>query len=194
MKLAIIVGATREGRQSDKVAKWVALSAKENGISAEIIDLRDYSMPFFNEAVSPRYNPNRTIEQSVQLWLDKINDFEAYIFVTPEYNHSIPGVLKNAIDYLTTELNRKPSAIVSHGSVGGVRAATDLKEILSESQSVVIPKTATLTNVGMTNAIDDNGQLSAELLSNPYGPKTHIDNLLKELVWYSDALSAARNS
>ncbi len=192
MKLAIIIGTTRQGRQSDKVAKWVELSAKAIDIQAEIVDLKDYPMPFFNEAISPRYNPNRIIDPAVKLWLDKIASFDAYVFVTPEYNHSIPGVLKNAIDYLTVELVHKPSAVVSHGSVGGVRAATDLKEILSESQSVVIPKTATLMNVGMTNAVDENGQLSAELLANPYGPKIHLDNLLKELIWYSDALSAAR--
>lgn len=192
MKLAVVVGSTRQGRQTDKVAKWVANVATKNDITAEIVDLVNYEMPFFDEAISPRYNPDRKPEPTVQLWLDKINDFDAYIFVTPEYNHSITAVLKNALDYLTNELYRKPTAVVSHGTVGGVRAATDLKEILSECQSVVMSKSAQLFNVGMTNAVDEEGNLSAELETNPYGPKAQLETLLKELVWYSNALSAAK--
>ncbi len=192
MKLAVVVGSTRQGRQSDKVAKWVANIAAKNDVSAEIVDLKDYEMPFFDEAISPRYNPDRKPSQIVQVWLDKINEFDAYIFVTPEYNHSMPAVLKNALDYLTNELYRKPTAVVSHGTVGGVRAATDLKEVLSECQSVVMAKSAQLINVAMTNAVDDEGNLSAELEANPYGPNAQLETLLKEIVWYSNALSAAK--
>ncbi len=192
MKLAVVVGSTRQGRQTDKVAKWVVNSATKNDITAELVDLLDYEMPFFDEAISPRYNPDRKPHDKVQVWLNKMNDFDAYVFVTPEYNHSITAVLKNALDYLTNELYRKPTAVVSHGTVGGARAATDLKEILSECQSVVIPKSTQLFNVGMTNAVDDEGNLSSELESNPYGPKSQLETMLKELVWYSNALSAAR--
>src|SRR5580698_7935560 len=132
MKLAIIVGATRPNRQTAKEANWVFDTAKQlEAVVTELVDLRDYPMPFFNEPISPRYNPDRKIEPAVKKWLDKITEFDAYIFVTPEYNHSVPGELKNAIDFLTWELVRKPVAVVSHGSAGGARAATDLKEILS---------------------------------------------------------------
>ncbi len=192
MKLAVVIGSIREGRQSDKVAKWIDKTAKSNNIKSEIIDLKDFEMPFFNEAISPRYNPERKPIKEVQVWLDTIKQFDAYIFVTPEYNHSITAVLKNALDYLTNELYHKPVAIVSHGSVGGARAATDLKEILSECQSVVIPKSVQLFNVGMTNAVDDDGNLSEELQNNPYGPSTQLSNLLNELEWYSNALESAR--
>lgn len=192
MKLAIVIGSTREGRQTDKMAKWIFNTAKNQDIVAELVDLRDYQLPFFDEAISPRYNPNRSPAPNVQKWLDKINDFDAYIFVTPEYNHSTTAVLKNSLDFLTSELYRKPTAVVSHGSVGGARAATDLKEILSECQSVVMAKSVQLNNIGMTNAVDDEGKLSDELSANPYGPKGQLDALLKELVWYSNALSAAR--
>jgi len=118
MKLAVIIGATRQGRQTPKQAKWVLKSAQAiEGIDPSIIDLADYDMPFFDEPASPRYNPNREIDPSVQPWLDELSNYDAYVFVTPEYNHSIPGVLKNALDYVTAEMNRKPSAIVSHGII-----------------------------------------------------------------------------
>lgn len=191
MKLAIIVGTTRQNRQTIKQAKWVLGAAQEiaDG-TVELVDLEGYPMPFFAEPISPRYNPNRVIDPAVKPWLDKISEFDAYIFVTPEYNHSIPAVLKNALDYLTKELNRKPAAIVSHGTVGGARAATDLKEILSESKAAIIPNGVALS--GMSEMIDDEGKLDETVKANPYGPQGALDGLLAELKWYSDALSAAR--
>lgn len=191
MKIGIIVGTTRENRQTIKQAKWVAKTA-ENFEDAEIemIDLADYPMPFFNEPISPRYNPNRTPAPEVQKFLDVMNRQDAYIFVTPEYNHSIPAVLKNAFDYLTWEMNRKPAAIVSHGTVGGARAAMHLKEVISEGMAVPIQKSVAFA--GMSDAVDDDGNISEELKANPYGPQASLDGLLEELVWYGEALKAAR--
>lgn len=191
MKLAIIVGTTREGRQTIKQAKWVINTAKElENVDAEMIDLKSYPMPLFDEPISPRYNPDRTIDVRVQKFLNKIAEFDAYIFVTAEYNHSVPGVLKNALDYVTFEMKRKPTAIVSHGTVGGARAAMHLKEILSESQTAPIPNFVAFH--GISEGIDEAGNLSEELKANPYGPQSALNNLLAELEWYSDALSAAR--
>jgi NAD(P)H-dependent FMN reductase len=147
-------------------------------------------MPFFNEAISPRYNPDRKPEPSVQKWLDKINEFDAYVFVTPEYNHSIPGELKNAFDFITWELNRKPAAIVSHGTVGGARAAMHLKEVISEGHAVPIPNFVALA--GMSDLIDEDGNLAESAKANPYGPQKTLEGLLDELQWYSDALTPAR--
>ena len=193
MKLAVIIGATREGRQTPKQAKWVVNSAKEvEGIEAELIDLKDYPMPFFNEPISPRYNPNREIDPTVKKWLDKIEEFEAYIFVTPEYTHSIPGVLKNALDYITWEVQKKPAAVISHGANGGARAATDLKEILSESRTAVIPSTSALAISGMSELIDEEGNLDEKSKANPYGPQSALTGLLSDLKWYADALTPAR--
>jgi NAD(P)H-dependent FMN reductase len=193
MKLAIIVGATREGRKTLQQAKWVFNSAKEvEGIDAELVDLKDYPMPFFDEPVSPRYNPNRTPVAEAKKWLDKIAGYDAYIFVTPEYNHSVTGVLKNALDYVTWEFVHKPVAVVSHGSAGGARAMTDLKEILSESKAAVIPVGPSLAVVHMSEMIDENGVMSAEAKANPYGAQAGLNELLTDIKWYSDALSAAR--
>ncbi|MCL4357278.1 NAD(P)H-dependent oxidoreductase [Patescibacteria group bacterium] len=192
MKLVVIVGTIRTNRQSLKEAKWVVKAASAmDDVDTKLIDLADYPLPFFSEPMSPRYNPERKIEPAVQKWLDAVKDQDAYVFVTPEYNHSIPGVLKNAIDYLTTELVHKPSTIVSHGTVGGARATMHLKEILSESRSVVIPYQVAF--IGMSEGLDDEGNLKPELAANPYGPNAALKSALDELKWYSDALAAARN-
>ena len=192
MKLAVIVGSTRQNRQTLKEAKWVAKTAEEmEGVNVQIIDLKDYPMPFFDEPMSPRYNPNREIDPAAKKWLDALAPFDAYVFVTPEYNHSITGILKNALDYVTVELIHKPSAVVSHGSVGGARAAVMLKEILSESRTVVIPPSVAF--IGVSEGVDDDGNLNESLKANPYGPQTALKAMLEDLIWYSNALSEARS-
>jgi len=193
MKLAIIVGATRQGRKTLQQAKWVANTAKKmEDVEVELLDLKDYPMPFFDEPISPRYNPDRQIDPAAKPWLDKLTDSDAYVFVTPEYNHSVTGVLKNALDYVTWELQRKPVQVVSHGASGGARAATDLKEILSESKAVPLPTYSPLAMVGMSELIDEEGNLSEAAKTKPYGPQTALETMLDELKWYSDTLAAAR--
>jgi NAD(P)H-dependent FMN reductase len=195
MKLAIIMGATREGRKTENQAKWALNTANQtDGIEAAMIDLRDYPMEFFSETISPRYNPNRQIPADVKPWLVKLGEFDAYLFVTPEYNHSIPAVLKNALDYVTWEFVHKPVAVISHGSAGGARAQTDLKEILSESKAAVIPVSPFLSITGMSEMIDEEGTMNETAKANPYGPQPALEELLKDLKWYSDALSAARTA
>ncbi len=194
MKLAVIVGTTRQGRKTPQQAKWVLNTAKQiKDVEAELVDLKDYPMPFFDEPISPRYNPDRQIDPAAQPWLARLEEADAYVFATPEYNHSIPGVLKNALDYVTWEIQRKPAAVVSHGASGGARAATDLKEILSESRAVPTPSYTPLTMVGMSELIDEAGNLTEAAKAKPRGgPQKALDNMLAELKWYSDALAAAR--
>lgn len=193
MKLGVIVGSTRQNRQTIKQAKWVVNTAKTlEGIEPELVDLADYEMPFFNEPMSPRYNQDRHIDPTAQKWLHKLEEFDAYVFATPEYNHSIPGVLKNALDYVTWEIQRKPAAVVSHGSAGGARAEVDLKEILNESKAVVIPTYTPLIMAGMSEQIDDDGNLTEAGKNNPRNPQATLETMLGELKWYSDALAAAR--
>jgi NAD(P)H-dependent FMN reductase len=191
MKLGIIVGTTREGRQTLKQAKWVAATAKQlEDVEVELIDLADYPMPFFAEPISPRYNPDRTVDLAAQKYLDKLAEQDAYVFVTPEYNHSIPGVLKNSFDYLDWQMVKKPAGIVSHGTVGGARAAMHLKEIISEAQAVPMSKFVAFH--GVSEEVDDDGNISEAVKSNPYGPQGQLDGLLEELVWYGEALKNAR--
>jgi NAD(P)H-dependent FMN reductase len=191
MKLLIVIGTVRQGRTTPKLAKWIENNARTTkDIEVEVVDLKDYPMPFFEEPVSPRYNPDRKYNATVKKWLDKVAWADAYIMVTPEYNHSIPGVLKNALDHIDWQADRKPSTIASHGTVGGARAAMHLKEILSESRTVPIQNHIAFQ--GMEN-IDEQGNLNEELKIKPYGPQATLEAALAELKWYSDALSTARS-
>lgn len=194
MKIQVIVGSTRPGRATLSLAKWVAADAANlAGAQVELVDLADYAMPFFNEPVSPRFNPNRQPAPEVQKWLDKIAEADAYVFVTPEYNHGTTGVLKNAIDYLTSEMKQKPAAVVSHGGVGGARAAVQLKEILSESAATIIPSGVQLVGyIAQGGIIDENGVLDEKVKANPYGPQGALTAMLNDLQWHSDALAVAR--
>lgn len=193
MKLKIIIGSTRPQRVSERVAKWVATEASAMpDTEVELVDLRDFPMPFFDEPMSPRYNPNRVLNEVVQKWVTKIAEGEAYIFVTPEYNHSMSGVLKNALDYITVELTKKPATVISYGTVGGARAIMHLKEVLSESGAAIPSHQITLTDV--KTKIDETGKLSDEVKAQPYGPATALKGLLEELKWYSDALAVARST
>lgn len=191
MKLAVIIGSTRENRTTDRLAKWVAAgAASREGVAVDLIDLRDFPMPLFNEPASPRYNQNRQIDPMAKQWLERLQAADAYVFVTPEYNHSIPGALKNALDYVTWELLHKPATVASHGTVGGARATMHLKEILSESRAAIIPTQVAIAS--MHEKIDESGTLNAEQAALPYGPATSLKNMLDDLTWYSDALAAAR--
>jgi NAD(P)H-dependent FMN reductase len=192
MKLAIILGTTREGRVSERMAKWVLKTAKDlPDTEIELLDLKDYPMPFFNEPVSPRFNPDRHPNPVAKKWLDKLDRQDAYLIVTPEYNHSIPGVLKNALDYTDWQVAKKPFAIVSHGSAGGARAQAHLKGIISEIRAVVISQAVSFT-MRVSEKFDEDGTLDPELAALDYGPQTMLHNVLNELKWYSDTLASAR--
>ncbi len=191
-KIAVIMGSTREGRVTDKLARWVA---KEIGTKAEVemLDLRDYPLPFFDEPMPPRYNPARTPSPAVQKWLDKIAEFDGYAIVTPEYNRSYSGVLKNALDNTGNEVVDKPVAIVGHGATGGSQAVASLRITLPGNGVVTLPNALFFTDqVG--EAIDDDGILKAELQDGPYSPQANLAMLVDSLVWYADALGAARST
>ena len=192
MKLQIIIGTTRPGRLTERLAKWVAAEANNlDDTTVEVVDLADYPMPFLDEPISPRFNPDRHINEVAGKWVAKLAEADAYVFVTPEYNHSISGVLKNALDYVTFEFVHKPATVVSHGTVGGARATMHLKEILSESRAAVTPiAVAFPARVG--ESLDEAGNLGEALQANPHGPQVHLKAALEDLHWYSDALSAAR--
>jgi len=133
IKLGIIIGSTRPGRNSEAVAKWVyELAIKRKDAKFELVDIKDYYLPLLDEPVPA--SMQQYMQPHTKLWSEKIKSFDAYIFVTPEYNHAAPGALKNAIDYLYTEWNNKAAAFVSYGSAGGVRAVENLRLIMGELQ------------------------------------------------------------
>ena len=193
MKLQILVGSTRQGRVSDRVGKWVAAeAAKLEGVEAELVDLNDYPLPFFNEAVSPQYNPDRQPEPAVAKWLSKLDEADAYVLVTPEYNRSTSGVLKNAIDFLDFQFKHKPVGLVAHGSTGGAQAVSHLRGIVPGALGVTVPQ-ATYFSDRAAEHIGEDGSLSEELRAKPFGPLAALQNTLNETVWYATALKAARD-
>ncbi len=191
-KIAVIVGSTREGRQTDKLAGWVAKELSKHA-DVETLDLRDYSMPFFDEAISPRYNPERKPTAEVKKWLDKVAEFDGYAIVTPEYNRATSAVLKNALDYLAYEMENKPVALVGHGSTGGAQAVANLRMALPGTGAVTIPQ-ALFFSDHLSESINDAGELKQELRDKPYGPQTQLETQAKSLVWYAEALAAARQT
>jgi len=133
LKIAIILGSTRPGRNGEAVAKWVLDKASaRSAASYELVDLADFPLPHLDEAAPPSFG--QYANDHTKAWSEKIAAFDGYIFVSPEYNHSTSGVLKNAIDYLYQEWNNKAAAYVSYGSLGGSRAIEHLRGISAELQ------------------------------------------------------------
>jgi NAD(P)H-dependent FMN reductase len=144
LKIGIIVGSTRPGRHADAVAQWVKDVADLRGDAEyEIVDLADFPLPHLDEAFPAAMQ--QYANDHTKQWSAKIAEFDGYVFVTPEYNHSTSGVLKNAIDYLNVEWNNKAAGIVSYGSVGGARAAEHLRLILGELQVADVRQQVTMS-------------------------------------------------
>ena len=133
LKIAVILGSTRPNRNGKAVADWVMQrAAGRTTADYELIDLRDYPLPYMDEPVPPSLG--QYANAHTKAWAATIGAFDGFVFVTPEYNHSTSGVLKNAIDYLYHEWNNKAAAFVSYGSVGGARAIEHLRAVCSELQ------------------------------------------------------------
>lgn len=133
VRIGIIIGSTRPGRVGESVARWVSeVAGRRSDAEFELVDIKDYELPLLDEPVPPAMG--QYSKEHTKKWAAKVATFDAFIFVTPEYNHSVPGSLKNAIDFLFNEWNNKVAGIVSYGSVGGVRAAEHLRQILGEVQ------------------------------------------------------------
>lgn len=129
--IQIIVGSTRQNRLGGQVAEWVKKHAEAHeDINVEVVDLLAEDLPFFNAAVSPMYAPDSS--PAAQAWAETIDRGDGFIFVTPEYNRSIPASLKNALDFLVAQWNEKPAAVVSYGWIdGGASASKHLHDILA---------------------------------------------------------------
>lgn len=192
MKIAVVIGSVREGRVTDRLAKWVIDEAGKLA-DVEAIDMKDYPMPFMDEPISPRYNPNRTPKPEVKKWLDKIAEFDGYVFVTPEYNRTTSGVLKNAIDYLDFQMEKKPVALVGHGSSGGAQAIASLRMALPGVGAVTVPQALFFTDrVG--EAIDEDGMVKEGLNEATSGQQNTLKAQMETLVWYAQALKTAQEA
>lgn len=185
-KIAVIIGSTRQGRQSDRLAKWVAKNMQGKA-SVEVLDLRDFPVPFLDEAISPRYNPERKPDEQTKKWLDKVAEFDGYVAVTPEYNRTTSAVLKNAIDVLDYQMENKPVALVAHGTSGGAQAAASLRMAFPGVGAVTIPQ-ALFFSDRLAESISEDGDLKQEIANRPYGPQLVLEAQIESLVKYVDAL------
>lgn len=185
-KIAIIISTTRQVRFGDKPTQWLyEIASKRSDLAFEIVDLRDYPMPFFDEVASNAWAP--TTNEVAQRWQKKIAEFDGYIFVTAEYNRSISGVLKNALDYAYPEWNRKPAAFVGYGAVGAARAVEQLRLICVELQ-MAPTRTGVHIQGGDFMAVWRQGKSLTEL---EY-LQPNVAAMLDELAWWTKALKAAR--
>jgi NAD(P)H-dependent FMN reductase len=137
LNIAIILGSTRPGRNGEAVAKWVNGTAqKRSDAKFELVDIKDFNLPLLDEPVPP--SMGQYSKPHTKAWAAKIGSFDGYVFVTPEYNHSTSGALKNAIDFLFAEWNNKAAGFVSYGGAGGARAVEHLRLILAEVQMATV--------------------------------------------------------
>jgi NAD(P)H-dependent FMN reductase len=187
-KIAIIIGTTRATRFGEKPAKWIyEIAAARPDMSVELVDLRDYPMPFFDEPASNAWMPSKN--EVAKRWQKKVAEFDGYIFVTAEYNRGVPAVLKNALDYAYPEWNRKPAAYVGYGSVGAARSIESLRLICVELQ-MAPTRTGVHIQGGDFMAVWQGGKDIKELT---YLEKNSKD-MLDELQWWASALKVARGT
>jgi len=183
IRIGIIVGSTRPGRNGEAVAKWVyEIAQRRSDAEFELVDIKDFNLPLLDELVPPSLG--QYTKEHTKAWAAKIDSFDAYVFVTPEYNHGTSGALKNAIDFLFKEWNNKAAGFVSYGGAGGVRAVEHLRLVMAEVQ------VATVRNQVALSLITD-----FENYTN-FKPAAHLEKsvnlMLDQLIAWSGALKTLR--
>jgi NAD(P)H-dependent FMN reductase len=189
LHIKVIAGSTREGRFSDKAAAWIAEEIKkQEGVAVEVLDLRDYDMPFFNEPMSPSFKQEPYKNEAVARFTKKVEGGDAFVIVTPEYNHGTSGVLKNALDWVYQEWNNKPVAFVSYGSVGGARAIEQLRLNAIELQMAPIRNSVHIPGEQYFPVLF--GKMEAKELFTLQSDKAEV--MITQLLWWTRALKNAR--
>lgn len=180
VKIGIVIASTRPTRVGKKVADWFHSQIKDSqDVELEIIDLLEENLPFLSEPESPASGNYE--QESTKKWSAKISGLDGFIFVTPEYNHAYPAPLKNAIDTLFHEWNKKPAAFVGYGGLGGGRAIEQLIPVVARVGMVPLA-TTTFNVLNVWTAFDENGNIKDE---NTMG---NIEKLVENLVWWTNQL------
>ena len=188
LKILIIMGSTRPNRKSEKIARWVYEEIqKRPEFIGELIDLRDWPLPFYNERESVSdLDGNYSVEIAKQ-WAAKVASADGYIIVTPEYNHGYPAVLKNALDYAYDEWNHKPVAFVSYGgSAGGARSVEQLRLVAIELDMAPLRAGVYITQV--SRAFDESG----EKFKDEGNWNKRLASLFSDLAWWAALLKLGR--
>ncbi|SDK79327.1 NADPH-dependent FMN reductase [Paracoccus chinensis] len=190
-RIAVIIGSTRKARFADKPAAWLMDKVKDHPeLDFELVDLRDYDLPFFDEAASNAYVPSQ--DPRAVRWQQKVAEFDGYLFVLAEYNHGMPASVKNAFDQDYVGWNRKPVGALAYGSMGGARSLEHLRQVAVELQMVPL-----------RNAVHIGGSEFFKVWSGGQNaPMSEIEgvlqgslkSMLEELVWWTKATKAAREA
>jgi NAD(P)H-dependent FMN reductase len=139
IRIAVVTGSTRPGRNNLAVAQWVydhAKAQKRLDVEFELVDIVDYNLPLLDEPMPP--STGQYLHPHTKAWSERIKGFDAYVFVTPEYNHGMSASLKNAVDYLHGEWADKAAGFVSYGSTGGARAVEQLRLVLASLEVATV--------------------------------------------------------
>jgi NAD(P)H-dependent FMN reductase len=184
IKVAIVIGSTRPGRKGEAVARWVYdIAAKRSDAEFELVDLKDYNLPLLDEPTPPAMG--QYSQAHTRVWAAKIDSFDAFVLVTPEYNHSTSGALKNAIDFLYREWNNKAAGFVSYGGAGGTRAVEQLRLVMAELQ------VATVRAQVMLSLYTDFEKFST------FKPASHqeaaVNAMLAQVIAWGGAMKTVRN-
>ena len=187
LKIGVVIGSTRPNRFADKPAEWIKGVAEQRGdFAVETVDLRDYPMPFFDEATSPAWGPSQ--DEAAKAWQRKVNEFDGFIITAAEYNRGPTGVLKNAIDYAYNEWRNKPVTYVGYGGVGGARAVEQLRLNAVELQMAPIRQAVHIMFPEMV-AVREGKPLAEFDHLNKAAEATIV-----QLAWWAHALKAARDA
>lgn len=187
MKIAVILGSIREISRGKRVGKWLLSELpKFKDAEFELLSLNDYPLPFFNESNSPESLAGNYTNEVAKKWSEKIAGMDGFIIVTPEYNHGTTGVLKNALDWLYSEWNKKPVGFISYSpnAVGGVRAVEQLRLNVIELQMIPINQSIHINHI--LDTIDENGKV----LKGHYPER--LADLIEELLWFAETLKLGR--
>jgi NAD(P)H-dependent FMN reductase len=188
-RIQVIIGSTRPDRFGEKPARWVAERLAARGdLDVELVDLRDYPLPFFEASLPPAYTLREYPDEATARWGRKVDEADGFVFVTAEYNHGYPAMLKNALDHLFPEWHRKPVAFVGYGNVGGGRAIEQLREVVVELEMAPLRHAVHVLPDLMRPAMqaDYDPALFESLL-----PKLQV--LGDDLAWWAKALATARS-
>jgi NAD(P)H-dependent FMN reductase len=188
-RIAVIIGSTRSGRFADKPANWVLEKAKARNWDVELVDIRDYDLPFFDEAASNRWMPSAS--KNAANWQKKIASFDGYLFIVAEYNRSITGALKNAIDQASADFVHKPMAALGYGATGGARAVEHLRSIAIELEMVPVRSAIHIMGADFMK-VHPMGGTDAPMseIDATVGPS--VESTFNDLDWWVSATLAAR--
>ena len=185
LRIALILGSTRPGRRGDQIAAWVLEAARAHG-GAEygLIDLADHDLGNLDEPGNP--NAQQYQHGHTRAWGALVDSFDGYVFLVPEYNHSYPGALKNALDYVYREWNDKAAGIISYGGwVAGARAAEALRLVLAELQVATVRAQPTIS----THPSFHTGAFVPQ-----QGLDTAVGDMLDQVIAWSGALRGVRQA